>query len=220
MVLIVAGMFGWFFFSALYLQRVLGYDSLQIGLAYLPATLILGALSYSAAAKVVERFGVKPMMVVGMSLMALSLAFFARAPVDGSFTLDVLPAMVLLGFGASFAFLTVILASVSGVPEDQAGLASGLVNTSQQMGGALGLAVLASVAAFRTENLLEAGSAPAAALNAGFHAAFFLSAILLALGVVLGATLLRLPKTGAKADSGGHESVPAKERETGGETGA
>ena len=172
MVLIVAGMFGWFFFSALYLQRVLGYDSLQIGLAYLPATLILGALSYSAAARVVGRFGVKPMMVVGMSLMALSLAFFARAPVDGSFALDVLPAMVLLGFGASFAFLTVILASVSGVPEDQAGLASGLVNTSQQMGGALGLAVLASVAAFRTEGLLEAGSAPVAALNAGLHAAF------------------------------------------------
>jgi hypothetical protein len=128
--------------------------------------------------------------------------------------------MMLLGFGASFAFLTVILASVSGVPEDQAGLASGLVNTSQQMGGALGLAVLASVAAFRTEGLLEAGSAPAAALNAGFHAAFSLSAILLALGAVLGAALLRLPETGAKADSAGNESFPVKERETGGETGA
>ena len=127
--------------------------------------------------------------------------------------------MVLLGFGASFAFLTVTLASVSGVPEDQAGLASGLVNTSQQMGGALGLAVLASVAAFRTEGLLEAGSAPVAALNAGFHAAFLLSAILLALGAVLGATLLRLPKTIAKGDSGDHESAPAKGRETGGETG-
>jgi hypothetical protein len=128
--------------------------------------------------------------------------------------------MVLLGFGASFAFLTVILASVSGVPEDQAGLASGLVNTSQQMGGALGLAVLASVAAFRTEGLLEAGSAPVAALNAGLHAAFLLSAILLALGAVLGATLLRLPKTGARADSDGPEGVSAKERETGGETDA
>jgi EmrB/QacA subfamily drug resistance transporter len=206
MVLIVAGMFGWFFFSALYLQRVLGYDSLQIGLAYLPATLILGALSYSAAARVVERFGVKPMMVVGMSLMALSLAYFARAPVDGSFALDVLPAMVLLGFGASFSFLTAILASVSGVPEDQAGLASGLVNTSQQMGGALGLAVLASVAAFRTEGLLRAGSDHVAALNAGFQAAFFLSAILIALGAILGATLLRLPKAAAKAGSGGHET--------------
>ena len=130
MVLIVAGIFGWFFFSALYMRRVLGYGSLQTGLAFLPATLLLGALSYSAAARVVRRFGVKPMMVVGMSLMALSLALFARAPVDGSFALDVLPGMVLLGLGASFTFLTVILASVQGVPEDQAGLASGLVNTS------------------------------------------------------------------------------------------
>ena len=130
-------------FSGLYLQRVLGYGSLQTGLAFLPATLLLGALSYSAAAKVVNRFGVKP-MVVGMSLMAHSLALFARAPVDGGFIFAVLPGMVLLGFGASFAFLTVILASVSGVPERNAGLASGLVNTAQQLGGALGLAVLAS----------------------------------------------------------------------------
>ena len=118
MVLIVAGIFGWFFFSALYMRRVLGYGSLQTGLAFLPATLLLGALSYSAAARVVRRFGVKPMMVVGMSLMALSLALFARAPVDGSFALDALPGTVLLGLGASFAFLTVILASVQGVPED------------------------------------------------------------------------------------------------------
>lgn len=220
MVLIVAGMFGWFFFSALYLQRVLGYGSLETGLAFLPATLLLGALSYSAAARVVDRFGVKPMLVVGMSLLALSLALFARAPVGGSFALDVLPGMVLLGFGVSFAFLTVILASVSGVPEDQAGLASGLVNTSQQMGGALGLAVLASVAASRTEGLLEAGSEPVAALNAGFHAAFLLGAILVALGAVLAATLLRLPKAGSKTDSGGPEGAPAKERETGAETGA
>ena len=99
MVLIVAGIFGWFFFSALYTRRVLGYGSLQTGLAFLPATLLLGALSYSAAARVVRRFGVKPMMVVGMSLMTLSLALFARTPVDGSFALDVLPGMVLLGLG-------------------------------------------------------------------------------------------------------------------------
>jgi EmrB/QacA subfamily drug resistance transporter len=216
MVLIVAGIFGWFFFSALYMQRVLGYGSLQTGLAFLPATILLGALSYSAAAKVVGRFGVKPMMLVGMSLMALSLALFARAPVDGSFVLDVLPAMVLLGFGASFAFLTVILASVQGVPEDQAGLASGLVNTSQQMGGALGLAALASLAASRTEGRLEAGSEPVAALNAGFHAAFLLGAILLVLAGVLAATLLRLPKVGAGAEANLPEDTRAKEREAGG----
>jgi hypothetical protein len=216
MVLIVAGIFGWFFFSALYMQRVLGYGSLRTGLAFLPATILLGALSYSAAAKVVGRFGVKPMMLVGMSLMALSLALFARAPVDGSFVLDVLPAMVLLGFGASFAFLTVILASVQGVPEDQAGLASGLVNTSQQMGGALGLAALASLAASRTEGRLEAGSEPVAALNAGFHAAFLLGAILLVLAGVLAATLLRLPKVGAGAEANLPEDTRAKEREAGG----
>ena len=205
MVLVVAGLFGWFFFGALYLQRVLGYDSLQTGMAFLPATLLLGALSYSAAAKVVQRFGVKPMMVVGMSSMSLSLALFARAPVDGGFVLDVLPAMVLLGVGASFAFLTVILASVSGVPEDQAGLASGLVNTAQQLGGALGLAVLASVAATRTGGLLEAGSAPVAALNAGFHLAFLLGAVFVVLAAVLAATLLRLPKVDAGAYSAGPE---------------
>jgi EmrB/QacA subfamily drug resistance transporter len=192
MVLTVAGVFGWFFFSALYLQRVLGYGSLRTGLAFLPAMLVLGALSYSAAAKVVNRFGVKPMLVVGMALLAVSLLLFARAPVGGNFFVDVLPGMLLLGFGASFAFLTVILASVSGVPERDAGLASGLVNTAQQLGGALGLAVLASVAASRTEGLRGAGSEPVAALNAGYHAAFLLSAIFVALAAVLAAALLRL----------------------------
>ena len=206
MVLTVAGVFGWFFFGALYLQRVLGYGSLQTGLAFLPATLVLGALSYSAAAKVVNRFGVKPMLVVGMSLMALSLALFARAPVGGSFVLDVLPGMLLLGFGASFAFLTVILASVSGVPERDAGLASGLVNTAQQLGGALGLAVLASVAASRSEGLGGAGSESVAALNGGYHAAFLLSAIFVALAAVLAAALLRLDRDGKEV--GGKMPTP------------
>ena len=140
MVLAVAGLFGWFFFGALYLQRVLGYDSLRTGLAFLPAMLVLGFLSYSAAAKVVSRFGIKPMLAVGMVLLTGSLLSFARAPVDGRYLVDVLPGMILLGFGVSFAFLSTILASVSGVPERDAGLASGLVNTAQQLGGALGLA--------------------------------------------------------------------------------
>jgi EmrB/QacA subfamily drug resistance transporter len=196
MTLTVAGIFGWFFFGALYLQRVLGYGSLQTGMAFLPAMLILGALSYSAAAKVVNRFGVKPMLVVGMSLLVASLLLFARAPVGGSYFVDVLPGMLLLGLGASFAFLTVILASVSGVPERDAGLASGLVNTAQQLGGALGLAVLASVAASRTEGLLEAGTGSVAALNGGYHVAFLLSAIFVALATVLAAALLRLAKDG------------------------
>jgi EmrB/QacA subfamily drug resistance transporter len=204
MVLTVAGMFGWFFFSALYLQRVLGYGSLQTGLAFLPATLVLGALSYSAAAKAVNRFGIKPMLMGGMALLAVSLLLFARAPAEGSFLVDVLPGMLLLGLGASFAFLTLILASVSGVPERDAGLASGLVNTAQQLGGALGLAVLASVAASQTEGLGDVGSETVAALNGGYHAAFLLSATFVALAAVLAAALLKLDKNGK--DIGG---IPA-----------
>ncbi|MDP8953183.1 MAG: MFS transporter [Actinomycetota bacterium] len=186
-------MFGWFFFSALYLQRVLGYDSLATGMAYLPATVTLGAISYGAAARAVNRFGIKPMITGGLGLMVFGLLLFARAPVGGSFLVDVLPGMLLLGVGASFRFMAVILASTAGVPESEAGLASGLVNTSQQMGGALGLAVLAAVAAAYTGSM--AGSQPTvAALNAGYHAAFLVSAGCLALGALLAATLLRPPK--------------------------
>jgi EmrB/QacA subfamily drug resistance transporter len=214
MVLTVAGIFGWFFFGALYLQRVLGYGSLQTGLAFLPAMLVLGALSYSAAAKVVNRLGVKPMLVFGMALLVISLLLFARAPVEASFLVDVLPGMLLLGFGASFAFLTVILASVSGVPERDAGLASGLVNTAQQLGGALGLAVLASVAASRTKGLGGAGSDPVAALNGGYHAAFLLSAILVALAAVLATALLRLAEDGKDID--GKTPTPSFEAGAGG----
>jgi hypothetical protein len=149
-----------------------------------------------------------------MALLAASLLLFARAPVGGSFFVDVLPGMLLLGFGASFAFLTVILASVSGVPERDAGLASGLVNTAQQLGGALGLAILASVAASRTESLGGAGSEPVAALNGGYHAAFLLSAIFVALAAVLAATLLRPAGDGKKV--GGKMPTPFSEVGTSG----
>jgi EmrB/QacA subfamily drug resistance transporter len=193
MALAVVGMVGWFFFSALYLQKVLGYDSLATGLSYLPATVALGAISQGPAAWAVGRFGIKPTMLGGLGLMAIGLLLFARAPVGGSFLLDVLPGMLLLGVGASFAFMAVILASTSGVPEGEAGLASGLVNTSQQMGGALGLAALAAVAAAYTAGL--DGFRPAgAALNSGYHAAFLVGASLVVLGALIAATMLRLPK--------------------------
>ncbi len=192
MVLTVAGVVGWFFFSALYLQRVLAYDSFATGLAYLPGTIAIGALSYSAAARAVNRFGIKPMIVVGMGLMALGLLLFGQAPVGGGFLLDVLPGMLVLGVGAAFAFMAVILASTVGVPESEAGLASGLVNTSQQVGGTLGLAVLASLAAAYT-GLVTGTRDPIAALNSGYHAAFLVSAACLMLGALLAATLLRLP---------------------------
>ena len=192
MALAVVGMVGWFFFSALYLQRVLGYDSLGTGLAYLPATVALGAISQGPAAWAVNRFGIKPTILGGLGMMASGLLLFARTPVDGNFLLDVLPGMLLLGVGASFAFMAVILASTAGVPENEAGLASGLVNTSQQMGGALGLAALAAAAALTTG--LTGDGSDAAALNSGYHVAFLAGAGCVVLAAVISAFLLRLPK--------------------------
>jgi hypothetical protein len=193
MALAVVGMFGWFFFSALYLQRMLGYDSLATGLPYLPATVALGAISQGPAAAAVGRFGIKPTIIGGMGLMTLGLLLFARAPLGGSFLVDVLPGMLVLGGGASFAFMAVILASTIGVPENEAGLASGLVNTSQQMGGALGLAVLVAVAAAYTAGVAGGSGSDVAALNSGYHAAFLVAAGFVVLGTLIAATLLRLP---------------------------
>jgi EmrB/QacA subfamily drug resistance transporter len=149
-VLWAASMFAWFFLSALYLQLVLGYSPLQVGLAFLPANVVMGILSVGVSAKLVMRFGIKPPLAAGLLIAGSGLALFARAPVDGSFVVDVLPAMMLLGFGAGIAFNPVLLAAMSDVAPEEAGLASGLVNTAFMMGGALGLAVLASLAASRT----------------------------------------------------------------------
>jgi EmrB/QacA subfamily drug resistance transporter len=190
MALAVVGMVGWFFFSALYLQRVLGYGSLATGLSYLPATVALGVISQGPAAWAVNRFGIKTTILGGLGLMAVGLLFFARAPVGGSFLPDVLPGMLVLGVGAAFGFMAVILASTVGVPEHEAGLASGLVNTSQQMGGALGLAALAAVAAYAT----GITGPEVAALNSGYRAAFLAGAGCVVLGALLAALLLRLPK--------------------------
>ena len=190
MALAVVGMVGWFFFSALYLQRVLGYDSLATGLAYLPATVALGVISQGPAAWAVNRFGIKPTIGAGLGMMGLGLLLFAMTPVDGGFLLDVLPGMLVLGIGAAFGFMAVILASTAGVPEDEAGLASGLVNTSQQMGGALGLAALAAVAALVTGT----ANPDPAALNSGYHVAFLAGAVCVVLGAALALALLRLPE--------------------------
>src|ERR671917_1396926 len=201
MALAVVGMVGWFFFSALYLQRVLGYDSLATGLAYLPATIALGAISQGPSAWAVNRFGTKPTIVGGLSLMASGLLLFARAPAGGNFLVDVLPGMLVLGVGAAFAFMAVILASTKGVPDDEAGLASGLVNTPQQMGGAFGLAALAAVAAAYTA--IVAGPDPApAALNSGYHAAFLAGAGCVLLGAVIAVAYLRVAPAGHESPDG------------------
>ena len=162
-----AAMFAMFFLSALYLQLVLGYSPLQVGLAFLPANLIMGALSLGLSAKLVMRFGIKAPLVGGMVLVAIGLGLFARVPVDGSFLVDVLPSMVVLGIGIGVAMNPVFLAAMGDVPQEDAGLASGVVNTAFMMGGALGLAVLASVAASQTGDDPSLG-----ALVDGYQAAF------------------------------------------------
>ena len=200
-VLWAGAMFAWFFLSALYLQLVLGYSPLQVGLAFLPGNLIMGVLSIGLSAKLVMRFGIRPPLVVGLGLASVGLLLFARAPVDGTFVVDVLPAMILLGLGAGMAFNPVLLAAMSDVDPTEAGLASGFVNTSFMMGGALGLAVLASVAASRTDTLLADGQSQVEALTGGYHAAFLLGALFAAAAATIGGVLLR-----QGAFAGGHEA--------------
>jgi EmrB/QacA subfamily drug resistance transporter len=188
-VFMAAGLFAYFFFSALYMQQVLGYSPLEVGLAYLPGTILWGASSLYSD-KLVMRFGIKPPLLAGLGLMTLSLLLFARVPVDGSWALDILPATLAVGLGAGIGFNPILLAAMSGVGPEQAGLASGIVNTSFMMGGALGLAVLASVADYRTSSLTDSGTDAVAALNGGYHAAFLLgAAFLVTAGVVVAALL-------------------------------
>jgi EmrB/QacA subfamily drug resistance transporter len=203
-VLWAAGMFAWFFLTALYLQLVLGYGPLEIGLAFLPANLIMGAFSLGLSAKLVMRFGIRPPLGVGLGLAAVGLLLLARAPVDGSFTPDVLPSMILLGFGAGMAFNPVLLAAMSDVAPEESGLASGVVNTAFMMGGALGLAILASLAASHTDALTSAGSGRLEALTGGYHVAFVVGAAFAAAAAVIGAVLLR-----DRAPAASHAPAPA-----------
>src|SRR5262249_41107992 len=181
-VLWAAAMFAWFFLSALYLQLVLGYSPLQVGLAFLPANLIMAVLSLGLSAKLVMRFGIRAPLATGLLLAAVGLALFARAPADGSFVVDVLPNMILLRLGAGMAFNPVLLAAMNDVEPSEAGLASGVVNTSFMMGGALGLAILASVAASRSASLLASGEGQLTALTGGYHTAFLVGALFAAGG--------------------------------------
>jgi EmrB/QacA subfamily drug resistance transporter len=190
-VLWAAAMFAWFFLSALYLQLVLGYSPLQVGLAFLPANLIMGFFSLGISARLVMRFGIRAPLAVGLTLAGVGLLLFARAPVEGNFAVDVLPSMILLGLGAGMAFNPVLLAAMSDVEPSEAGLASGVVNTSFMMGGALGLAVLASVADSRTQTLLDAGDSTLAALTGGYHVAFVIGAVFAIAAGAIGGLLLR-----------------------------
>ncbi len=191
-VLMAAGMFGYFFFSALYLQLVLRYSPLEVGLAYLPGTVVWGASSLLLSDRLVMRFGIKPPLLTGLGLMTVALVLLARTPVEGSWALDILPATLAVGLGAGIAFNPILLAAMSGVAQEQAGLASGVVNTAFMMGGAVGLAVLASLADYRTGFL--GGVDDLSALNSGYHLAFLVGAVFVVASALVGAALLRVEK--------------------------
>jgi len=193
-VLWAAGMFAWFFLSALYLQLVLHYSPLQVGLSFLPANLIMAVFSLGLSAKLVMKFGIKKPLSFGLLLAALGLLLFVRIPVNGNFLYDVLPSMLLLGIGAGAAFNPMLLAAMNDVPQNESGLASGIVNTAFMMGGSLGLAILASIAAFQTIKLVSLGSSQIEALTGGYHAAFLVGAIFAGVAALLSATMLRVSK--------------------------
>jgi EmrB/QacA subfamily drug resistance transporter len=194
----VAGMFGMFFMGALYLQNVLGYDALQTGVAFLPATVIMGTLSLGFSHKLVMRFGAKATLVPALGLIGAGLLAFTLAPVDGQYVTHVLPVMVLLGIGAGLAFPALMTLAMSGATPSDAGLASGLVNTTAQVGGALGLAVLATLASTRTGDLRAAGDPLDVALNGGYHLAFTIGALLIAVAIVVGIVVLEPEPKAAK----------------------
>ena len=189
--LFVAGMFGMFFLGALYLQRVLGYDALQVGLAFLPVTLVIGTLSLGFSERLTMRFGPRTTLIPSLVLIASALALFSRVPVDGSYTRDVLPVMVLLGTGAGLAFPSLMTLAMSSATRSDSGLASGLVNTTLQVGGAIGLAVLATLATTRTDHLLAAGHSTASALTGGYHLAFLIGVGLVVAAIGVALTVLR-----------------------------
>jgi EmrB/QacA subfamily drug resistance transporter len=190
-VLSVAGMFGMFFLGALYLERVLGYDALEIGLAFLPVTIVMGTLSVRYSDRLIMRFGARTTLLPGLVLIGAGLALFARAPVDGGYVLHVLPVMILLGFGAGVCFPALMTLAMSGATHDDAGLASGLINTTAQVGGALGLAVLATLSATRSENLIDGGQTTASALTEGYHLAFLIGAGLVVAAIAVALTVLK-----------------------------
>jgi EmrB/QacA subfamily drug resistance transporter len=193
-ILLVPGMFGTFFLVALYCERVLGYDALEIGLAFLPGTLIMGTMSLRYAERLMMRFGPVRTLVPALGLTTGALVLFTRLPVDGSYVQHLLPSMILFGFGMGAAFPPLMMLAMSGVEPQDAGLASGLVNTSAQIGGALGLAVLATLSATRTENLIDAGRSVESALVSGYHLAFVIGAALMVAAMAVAMTVLQAPK--------------------------
>ena len=212
-VLTVAGMFGMFFLGVLYLQRVLHYDALQTGLAFLPTTIVMGTLSLRYSEKLIMRFGPRTTMLPGLALIAVGLALFARTPVHGHFLVDVLPSALLLGTGVGIAFPSLATLAMSSATPEDAGLASGLVNTTMQVGAALGLAVLATLSATRTAHLAHGATPDAAALTSGYRLAFLIAAALVLTALAIAATVIRTPAAAPEtASAPDTELAPAEAR--------
>jgi predicted MFS family arabinose efflux permease len=198
--LLVVGMFGMFFLGALYMRQLLGYDPLQVGLAYLPMTLVMGAMSFRFTGQLNLRFGPLATLVPAMAFVVAGLLLLARTPVDATYAVDLLPAMILIGLGAGLGFPSLMTLAMSGATASDAGLASGLVNTSVQVGGAIGLAVLATLATERTDGLLADGESAASALNSGYHLAYLIGAGLVIVAIATAVSVLRsrLPEGAAE----------------------
>jgi EmrB/QacA subfamily drug resistance transporter len=189
--LMVVGLYGMFFLGALYMQRILGYDALEVGLAFLPTTLVMGAMSFGVSARLNLRYGPKATLIPAIAVVGAGLLLFARTPVDANYAVDILPSTLLLGLGAGLAFPSLMTLAMSGATPSDSGLASGLVNTSAQVGGALGLAVLATLASDRTESLRADGESVASALNSGFHLAYLIGVAAIVVALVVAVQVLR-----------------------------
>jgi EmrB/QacA subfamily drug resistance transporter len=204
----VSGMFAMFFLGTLYLQRILGYDALEIGLAFLPTTIVMGVMSVRYSERLVIRFGARNTLLPGLGLILLGLVLFTRTPVDGTWVAHVLPSMILIGLGAGTSFPALMTLAMADVAPSEAGLASGLVNTTAQVGAALGLAVLATLAASRSDDLIGDGSAIASALTSGYHLAFWIGAVLVLAAIAVALTLLRPAPAPAAAEPAELEPCP------------
>ena len=189
--LAVGGLFGMFFLGALYLQRVLGYGAIEVGLAFLPVALLIGILSVGVSARLIVRFGARATLLPGLVFILAGLLLFGRAPVDATYVTDLLPAMLLLGLGGGLFFAALMTLAMSAATPEDSGLASGLVNTTQQVGGALGLAIIATLSASRTDHLRASGDSVADALTGGYHLAFAIGAGLVLAAIGLALVLLR-----------------------------
>ena len=211
--LTVVGMFGLFFLGALYLQRILGYSPFEVGLAFLPATIVMAAMSFRFTARLNMRFGAKATLLPGMAFILAAMGLFALTPVEATYAVDLLPAMILFGLGAGLAFPSLMTLAMSGATRSDSGLASGLVNTSVQVGGAIGLAVLATLSADHTASLISDGVAKAEAINSGYHLAYLVGAALAVAAIVVAIAVLepekRAQEDAARADPDSAGAEPA-----------